>query len=140
MSLTGTFNTNPPSIAAGLATLEAYDEREIALLNAKGDRLRENVSALANNKGLPLEVSGEASFLAFNFAPRIGNDYHAVATRPEELSTVDHFWNAALNRNLLIDISGRMNISTAYSDSDIDEAGEIILVAAEMAHNKSKLN
>ncbi|MBB3237080.1 aspartate aminotransferase family protein [Phyllobacterium endophyticum] len=140
MSFTGTFNANPLSMVAGLATLEAYDEHQISVLNAKGDRLRENIAAGAVKKGLPIEVSGEASFLAFYFAPRIGNDYHAVATRPEELSTVDHLWNAALDLNLLIDTSGRMNISTAYSDADIEEAGDIVLAAAETALNKSIRN
>jgi glutamate-1-semialdehyde 2,1-aminomutase len=133
LSFTGTFNANPMTMAAGLATLVHYTESEVLRVNEMGDQLRAAVRRGIEQKGLPAHVGGCGSFVSLFFAPRVGNSYHLVAHRPEELPLLKRYWSAAIDRRLLIDESGRLNISTAYTSGDIEEASEIILASLEEA-------
>lgn len=133
VSFTGTFNAHPVTMAAGLATLEHYGPDEVARLNGRGESLRALVRAGIASRGLPAHVRGHGSFVSFFFSPRIGGGYHAVAHRPGEMALVNAFWSEAMDRNLLLDVSARMNISTAYSDADVEEAAAILLDSLETA-------
>jgi glutamate-1-semialdehyde 2,1-aminomutase len=135
LSFTGTFNAHPLTMAAGLATLEDYTEDKISALNGMGDMVRTMVRKGIEQKGLPAHVGGCASFVSLFFSPRSGNGYHAVAHRPEEQPLLKRFWSAAIDRGLLIDHSARVNLSTAYSTADAEEAAGIIVASLEEAFN-----
>jgi len=138
VSFTGTFNAHPLTMAAGLATLNHYRVEDIVALNKKGDRLRAMIRSGIAKQGLPAHVEGSGSFVSIFFAPRMGNGYHAIAHRPEEQALVQRFWSAAMDRHLLVDVSARLNISTAYSDADVEEAAAAIIESIEEAFNRSQ--
>jgi glutamate-1-semialdehyde 2,1-aminomutase len=133
VSFTGTFNAHPLSMAAGLATLNHYTAADIASLNALGGQLRALVRAGIEKNGFPAHVGGCASFVSLFFGPRVGNGYHSMAHRPEEMPQLRRFWSAAMDRRLLLDTSARLNLSTAYTSADVEEAAEIIIAALEEA-------
>jgi glutamate-1-semialdehyde 2,1-aminomutase len=133
VSFTGTFNAHPLTMAAGLATLRHYTTDDIARLNGLGDQMRASIRAGIEKKGLPAHVAGVASFVSLFFGPRVGNGYHSVAHRPEETPLVNRFWSAAMDRKLLLDTSARLNLSTAFTPDDVDEASEIIIASLEEA-------
>jgi glutamate-1-semialdehyde 2,1-aminomutase len=129
LSFTGTFNAHPLSVAAGLATLTHYTADDVARLNALGEQLRALVRAGIEKNRLPAHVSGVASFTSVFLGPRTGNGYHSIAHRPEEMPRLNRFWSAAMDRRLLLDTSGRLNLSTAFTSGDVEEAAEIIIAA-----------
>jgi glutamate-1-semialdehyde 2,1-aminomutase len=68
VSHAGTFNNNVVSMAAGLAGLrELYTPVAAERLNAAGDRLRENLNALAARHDAPLQLLGVGSIMAVHF-------------------------------------------------------------------------
>jgi len=59
----GTYNGNPLTMAAGLATLEALDADGIRRLNALGDALRATLQTSCDRAGLPATVTGLGSII-----------------------------------------------------------------------------
>lgn len=66
----GTYNNNVLTMAAGIAGLErVYTPEAVARLNGAGDRLRQNLQAIAEAQHVPLTVSGRGSMLCIHFRP-----------------------------------------------------------------------
>jgi glutamate-1-semialdehyde 2,1-aminomutase len=64
----GTFNNNVLSMAAGLTGLrDIYTAAESERLNATGDRLRDRLNEAAQQRGLPVQVTGAGSMLCIHF-------------------------------------------------------------------------
>lgn len=60
----GTFNNNVLTMSAGIAALiEVLTDEALAELNARGDRLRENLNQLFEKRGVAMHVSGLGSIL-----------------------------------------------------------------------------
>jgi glutamate-1-semialdehyde 2,1-aminomutase len=80
----GTFNNNVLSMAAGLAGLTQIFTPEAAVkLNARGDKLREDVNRVAAKHGLPFQAMGVGSILALHFhAGRIRRPSDALPHDP----------------------------------------------------------
>lgn len=135
LPFTGTFNAHPLSMAAGLATLQHYDQDAITRLNAIGENVRSGIRFGIGRKGLPAHVTGCASFVSIFFAPRDDSRYHTIAHRPEEMPMLKRFWSAAMDRKLLIDTSARFNLSTAYAAADAEELIHIVVESLEQAFN-----
>jgi glutamate-1-semialdehyde 2,1-aminomutase len=138
LSFTGTFNAHPLTMAAGLATLQHYATDDVARLNRLGDQMRASIRMGIEKKGLPAGVAGFGSFVSLFFGPRVGNSYHSVAHRPEEMPLVNRFWSVAMDRKLLLDTSARLNLSTAFTTGDVEEASEIIIASLEEAFDAAK--
>lgn len=102
----GTFSANPITLAAGLATLEAYDAQAVAALNAKGDRLRENLNAAG------LRMTGSGSLMKI--------------WPPKDLQAA---WWDAYHAGVQIGTSGLLALSTVMTDADVDEVGDRLLSA-----------
>ena len=70
----GTFNNNTLTMSAGIAALSEIYTKEVATAhNARGDTLRQALQAAADSRGLPMQVTGRGSMMAFHFratAPR----------------------------------------------------------------------
>ena len=61
----GSYNANPVSLAAGLATLELLTRDAVARLNAIGDRLRAGLDRVFAEAGIPVSSPGSARSSAF---------------------------------------------------------------------------
>jgi len=64
----GTFNANPITMTAGIATLEQLTEPVYTRLNAMGESLRDRVGALGARYRVPLYVSGIGSMFKIHFS------------------------------------------------------------------------
>jgi len=64
----GTFNANPISMVAGLATLRELDADAIGYLNRLGDRFAAGVRRIAAAQDIPLQVTGAGSLRNLHFA------------------------------------------------------------------------
>jgi glutamate-1-semialdehyde 2,1-aminomutase len=71
----GTLSGNPLAVAAGLATLDALDDRAYRQLEEAGTRLAAMVQSAADAAGVPLTISRVGSMLTAFFADEVVVDY-----------------------------------------------------------------
>jgi glutamate-1-semialdehyde 2,1-aminomutase len=74
----GTYNANPVTMTAGLATMrqmtpEAYDR-----LNVMGDYLRERIAQMLGERGIPHKVCGKGSLFLAHFTDTELSDYRSL--------------------------------------------------------------
>jgi len=111
LSWGGTFNANPISMSAGVATLDKYDATSIESLNYKGNLLRENLI----EKGI--RVNGYGSLLRV-FPPRM-----------------EEAWWRFYSSGLLIGTNGLIALSTAMTEADIEKIFGTMLESREILIN-----
>ena len=115
----GTFNGNPVSAAAGLATLRHLTPDRYAELERLGDRLRSTIAEGIERAGLDARVGGLASIFQVFPGPSL--------TPPDGLSP-----QAALFVGLLLDgfhlaPRGMGSIATPTTDADVDDLAAAVL-------------
>ena len=119
----GTFNNNVMSMAAGLTGLrDVYTPEAAVLLNAKGDRLRDGINALARKHDIALTATGVGSFIGLHFA-------REMPDRPIHLSDAEEAHHGKLHKLMHLDFiaaglyfarRGYMALSLALTDAHID--------------------
>jgi len=115
----GTFNGNPITMAAGIATLEQLTESAFAWLNGSGDRLRERLRKLGAKHGVPMQVTGIGSMFKIHFSAEPVIDYRSG----QRASHVIHeaLFMFGLNRGLFLSSGGRCCLSTAMGEADVEK-------------------
>lgn len=98
----GTFSANPVTMSVGRAALELFDDKAILRLNAAGDQLR----AELNRAGVP--ASGLGSLIRLR------------------LDGPSSWWRLYEAR-LLVCTNGLLALSTAMSDTDIEDIARVIV-------------
>ncbi len=114
----GTFNGNPVTSAAGLATLRLLDNAAIGRLNRLAAALAEQIAASGRTVGIPVVVTRAGSIMHVHFAerePRIAAD-----TSSEPSRAVSALHVALLRNGVYAAPRGMLNLSTALTESDID--------------------
>ncbi len=66
----GTFNGNPISVTAGLATMELLDEDFYDVLNKRGEQIRMGIQDILTDKSLNYQVAGLESMFQIYFTER----------------------------------------------------------------------
>ena len=116
----GTFNGNPVSLASANATLtELARDNGAALAHARrmGQRLIDGIPRMAR---MPVLVSGFGAAFAIHFTNRTElRDYRD--TLADDTGLLNRFLHRALERGLHIVPDGRMYVSAAHTDRDIDD-------------------
>ncbi|MEQ8346722.1 MAG: aspartate aminotransferase family protein [Sneathiellaceae bacterium] len=114
----GTFNSNPVTVAAGLATLKLLDKAAIDRLNGLGDRIRKGLSDCIEKRQVPARVTGASSCFDIHFTRREVNNARDVATDDEALQQICALGMA--NRGILVSKSRKAGLSTAMDESVVD--------------------
>lgn len=78
----GTFNGNPVTMEAGLATIQALTPDVVAAMNNLGDQLRSRLSELVS--GLPLQVTGIGSLFKISASHEPITDYRSAVASVRE--------------------------------------------------------
>lgn len=115
----GTFNGNPITMAAGIATLEQLTESAIGGLNATGDRVRERLGELGAKYGAPMQITGIGSMFKIHFSASPVRDYRSG----QRASSLIHeaLFLFGLNRGLFLSSTGRCCLSTAMGDTEVEK-------------------
>ncbi len=114
----GTFNGNPMTAAAGVATLELLTPEVYAELERKGESLRQKLRDLIAELEVPMGVTGAASLFALQFTTENVTDYRSYATNDKEmLQTV---FTGLLNEGFLMSNRCAGNVSAVHTDEDIE--------------------
>ena len=128
----GTFAGNSVVMAAGLATLAHFEEPDIARLNALGDGLRDALRRELNNVGIAAQVTGLGSLAGLHFTEHPVRDYRSALGADREAHKLVHL--ALLNRSVLTRSGMSFFLSTAMSESEIDETANAVRGALDEVH------
>jgi glutamate-1-semialdehyde 2,1-aminomutase len=120
----GTFNANPLTMAAGVATLAELTPTAYARLDQLGDRLRSRVTALLRERGARAQVSGVGSLFCLHWTATPLTDYRS--SRPDDPSTPLAVFMGLLNEGVMLTQRGMGACSLAMCDADIDRFVEAL--------------
>lgn len=114
----GTFNGNPLTMSAGIATLDQLDPKSYERLNALGETLRNGLSGLMENYHYTGRVTGEASFFMIHFTDEPIYDYRTAlkgVDREEAAKLFLYF----LNHGIFMESRIRGCLSTPMGEAEI---------------------
>jgi glutamate-1-semialdehyde 2,1-aminomutase len=115
----GTFNGNPITMAAGIATMEQLAEPVYARLNAMGDALRDRLKALGARYRAPTYVSGIGSMFKIHFSEAPVRCYRDTL----QTSSLMHaaLFLFGLNRGIFLSEGGRCCLSVPIGDVELEK-------------------
>jgi glutamate-1-semialdehyde 2,1-aminomutase len=114
----GTFNANPVTMAAGIATLNALTPEAYARLDALGDRLRGGISRLFQATRRKGQVTGVGSLFWLHWVTGALTDYRS--TRPKDPEMALRVFVGMLNEGILLTQRGLGACSLAMGDEHVD--------------------
>ena len=114
----GTFNANPVTMAAGVATLNALTPEAYTRLEALGDRLRGGITRLFTNTRRKGQVTGVGSLFWLHWTTETLTDYRS--TKPKDTEMATRVFMGMLNEGILMTQRGLGACSLAMSDDDVD--------------------
>src|SRR5882672_10640039 len=114
----GTFNANPVTMAAGLATLNALTPEAYARLDALGERLRGGVTRLLAGTRRKGQVTGLGSLFWLHWTSEPLTDYRSA--KPKEADAPMRVFLGLLNEGILTTQRGLGACSLAMTDEDVD--------------------
>ena len=114
----GTFNANPVTMAAGLATLNALTPEAYARLDSLGDRLRGGITRLLAATRRRGQVTGVGSLFWLHWTTETLTDYRS--TRPKDAEMAQRVFMGMLNEGILMTQRGLGACSLAMGDEHVD--------------------
>jgi len=116
----GTYNANPMTMAAGLASMIQMTPDAYARLDALGERARSGLRDAIADAGLPGKVYGCASMVSLIFSNEPFSNYRELPLRRREAEMVYMLHRYLLNHGVQIIPHGMLILSTAMTEADID--------------------
>lgn len=113
----GTFNGNAVTMAAGLATMKAYNQEAVDYVNGLGTLFKEGVLKIYDKLGLNMRISGAGSIYNILFTDKEVKNYRDVASAHEELNKV--LYMSLLTKGIFDAERGMFCMSTAMTKEDI---------------------
>jgi glutamate-1-semialdehyde 2,1-aminomutase len=114
----GTFNANPVTMAAGVATLNALTPDAYVRLDALGDRLRGGIGRLFAATRRKAQVTGAGSLFWLHWTNETLTDYRS--TRGKDADMAMRVFLGLLNEGILTTQRGLGACSLAMADEDAD--------------------
>jgi glutamate-1-semialdehyde 2,1-aminomutase len=115
----GTFNGNPITMAAGIATMEQLTGPVYSRLNGMGDRLREHLGQVGKRHEVPMQITGIGSMFKIHFSASPVRDYRSTLHASNLIHTALFLF--ALNRGLFLSEGGRCCVSAAMGDAEVEK-------------------
>jgi len=123
--VSGTLNGNPLAASAGLATLGELEKRNTySKLYRLADHLRKGVEKIADKYSIPMQILGDGPVLQIFFSEQKIIDYRS--TLEADRKKANQFGLDLINRGVFVVPGGKIYISTAHTDEDIDVTLRII--------------
>ena len=118
VSHAGTFNANPMTMAAGLATLDQLTPQVYERMNALGDILREKLRAVFDELGIPAQVTGVGSLFGIHFTDEAIVDYRSVLRGDREMQ--QRLFIGLLNEGILLQAKSAGSLCALTTEADVD--------------------
>jgi glutamate-1-semialdehyde 2,1-aminomutase len=114
----GTFNGNPITMRAGLATLQDLGPAAYDHLNQMGSQFRQRIRALCRRYAVPVQVTGEGSLFGIHWSTEPIIDYRSAARSNKSLSS--KFFLHALNNGIFFTTRGGGCLSMPMTDTEVE--------------------
>ena len=129
----GTFNGSDVIMAAGLATLELYDQGAVDRVNALGEKLRNGIDAAFETAGLAGQATGLGSLAQIHWRPGDINNAMDTVEGYSQAGELPRFMHLELmNRGFYSAPRGMLAISTGMDEQIIDKFLEAFAGALEV--------
>jgi len=119
----GTYNSNPPCMAACKAALDrlaAEDGAVCRQIHARGRALMDGLSSLAARAGVRASVRGLPPCFHVSFGePEEATDYRTWARR--DVAAHDRFWSSLQEQGIRTIPEGTWFVSAAHTDDDVEQ-------------------
>ena len=114
----GSYNANPVSLAAGLATLKLLSREAIADLNRAGERLRAGIEGVFREARVPAAITGLGSLFGIHLT---GRPVRTVRDAAGGDAVLRHrIFLGLYNEGVLLDPRGVGTLSTAIGPGEMD--------------------
>jgi glutamate-1-semialdehyde 2,1-aminomutase len=113
----GTFNGNPVTMRAGLATLQDLGPSAFDHLNQRGSDFRRRLQTLCEPYGVPVQVTGAGSLFGIHWTAEPVTDYRSAARANKSLSY--KFFLHALNHGIFFTTRGGGCLSMPMTDAEM---------------------
>jgi glutamate-1-semialdehyde 2,1-aminomutase len=113
----GTFNGNPVTMRAGLATLRELTPAAYERLNHMGTEFRQRVQALCSRYGVPVQVTGAGSLFGMHWSAAPVTDYRSAQRANKSLSA--KFFLHALNNGIFFTTRGGGCLSMPMTETEL---------------------
>ncbi len=114
----GTFNGNTISMAAGYATMKAYDETAVKYVNDLGAFFADGLKKVFGELSIDMQVSGVGSIYNTLFTNKEVRDYRDVVAAHEELNKV--LFLSLITKGVFNAERGMFCMSTAMKKEDVE--------------------
>jgi glutamate-1-semialdehyde 2,1-aminomutase len=115
----GSYNANPVSLAAGLATLELLSRDAVARLKATGDRLRGGLEGVFGETGISVSITGLGSLFGIHLTEGPVRTIRDAARADAVLR--HRIFLGVYVEGILLDPRGVGTLSTAIGEPEIEE-------------------
>ena len=122
----GTFNANPITMVAGLATMHRLDEDRMDALNALGERARAKLRDAFEESGFSGQVTGAGSLYRIHLHARPLSDYRSAFPNAREKVQMARLSRHVLNHGIMMAPYGMGNVSTVHTDEDVDHLAGVV--------------
>ncbi len=122
----GTFNANPVTMVAGVATLELMTPQKYAYLDELGQAARSRLSALFDRTGFEAQVTGAGSLFRIILSRRPLVDYRSSLTSPEAKAAAHRLYMGLMARGIAITNVLLGSMSTPMTMKEIDSLVEAV--------------
>jgi glutamate-1-semialdehyde 2,1-aminomutase len=129
----GTFNGSDVTMAAGLATLELYDQSAVDQVNTLGEKLRNGINQTFKKAGIGGQATGLGSLAQIHWRPGEITNAMDTAKGLSLAGDLPRFLHLELmNRGFYSANRGMLAISTAMDESIVDKFLEAFAGALEV--------
>jgi len=115
----GTFNGNPVTMTAGLATLGELTEPEINRINQLGQKLRTDLRSVLEKLEIRAQVTGTGSLAQIHFTDQKVIDWRSAATARVDLRTIFHL--LLMQQGIYAATRAFFSISTPMGGREVDK-------------------
>jgi glutamate-1-semialdehyde 2,1-aminomutase len=123
----GTFNANPVTMTAGLASMELLTEESFQKLGRLGEAARERVREVFRIADVPWQVSGMGSLFRIHPSNRELRDYRSYYQDADEKRKIEWLMVYLLNHGILMNRVGVGALSTATEKNEIEQFSDAML-------------
>ncbi|NOX28511.1 MAG: aspartate aminotransferase family protein, partial [Actinobacteria bacterium] len=116
----GTFSANPVTMTAGLTAMSLLDNDEVERINGLGRLARDELKSMIGDRGYDASVTGAGSLFRIHMQADAPTNYRDSFPTPVDGKRLLDFFDAMLDRGVLMIYSGTGAISTPMGESEIE--------------------
>ena len=128
----GTFNANPVTMAAGLASMGLLTPEAYARLDDLGAKLRASLDDCFKQAGVPGRVTGLGSLFRLHPMDRELADYRSTRSTPDEAERLVRLVRRLMEHGVLMSVTGLGCLSTPMGDAELESLVETFAAVLDM--------